>query len=68
LSVAVRDSLDEALRAAEHLQADHAAALQAAARDAFTSALRAVLTGVGLLWIATGLLIWRRRPIAGTAV
>jgi len=62
---AVRDSLDEALLAAEQLPQEAASALRAAGREAFTRALQAVLVGVGLLWIATGVLIWRRSPAPG---
>jgi MFS transporter, DHA2 family, multidrug resistance protein len=51
----VRDSLDEALRVADSISATDGAQLRAAARDAFTVALRTVLLGIGLLWMATGI-------------
>ena len=53
----VRDSLDEALRVADTLPPAEGAALSQAARTAFVPAVRAVLTGVGILWLATGMLI-----------
>jgi DHA2 family multidrug resistance protein-like MFS transporter len=53
----VRDSLDEALLVADSLEAEAAGALRDAGRAAFTDALRAVLIGIGLLWLATGALI-----------
>lgn len=59
LPATVRDSLDEALRAADTLAPEDAAALREAGRHAFTHALQAVLAGVGLLWMGTGLLVWR---------
>jgi MFS transporter, DHA2 family, multidrug resistance protein len=62
LPATVRDSLDEALLAADSLGAEMAEALRDAGRAAFTDALRAVLIGIGLLWLATGVLIaWRRQ-------
>jgi DHA2 family multidrug resistance protein-like MFS transporter len=61
LPAAARDSLDEALLAAESLDAAPAAALRDAARAAFTESLRAVLFGIGLLWLATGAVIARPR-------
>jgi DHA2 family multidrug resistance protein-like MFS transporter len=60
LPATVRDSLDEALLAADSLAPEAATALRDAGRAAFTSALRAVLVGIGLLWFATGALIVRR--------
>lgn len=58
----VRDSLDEALLVAESLGPETAAALRDAGRTAFTDALRAVLIGIGALWLTTGLLIaWTGR-------
>jgi DHA2 family multidrug resistance protein-like MFS transporter len=54
-----RDSLDEALRVAESLDSGEAAMLRDAGRAAFTDALRAVLVGIGLLWLATGAVIAR---------
>jgi DHA2 family multidrug resistance protein-like MFS transporter len=60
LPATVRDSLDEALLAADSLAPEAAAALREAGRAAFTDALRAVLLGIGLLWFATGALIARR--------
>jgi DHA2 family multidrug resistance protein-like MFS transporter len=56
----VRDSLDEALRVADGLPAAAADALRDHARSAFGNALRAVLAGVGLLWLVTGILIAAR--------
>jgi DHA2 family multidrug resistance protein-like MFS transporter len=62
LPAVVRDSLDEALLVAESLGAETGEALRDAGRSAFTDALRAVLIGIGLLWLATGVLIvWRRQ-------
>jgi MFS transporter, DHA2 family, multidrug resistance protein len=64
LPATVRDSLDEALLVADSLATETATALRDAGRAAFTDALRAVLIGIGALWLATGLLIaWpgRRR-------
>jgi len=51
----VRDSLDEALRVADSISATNGAGLRTAAREAFTVALRTVLLGIGLLWMATGI-------------
>jgi MFS transporter, DHA2 family, multidrug resistance protein len=59
LPAAVRDSLDEALRVADSLPSVTADALRDAGRAAFSDALRAVLLGVGLLWLATAWLILR---------
>lgn len=59
LPAAVRDSLDEALLAAQMLPGETAAALRDAGRAAYTAALRAVLVGIGLLWLLTGALIAR---------
>lgn len=56
----VRDSLDEALLVADSLGGDTATALRAAGRAAFTDALRAVLIGIGLLWLVVGVAIGRR--------
>src|SRR5690606_14745502 len=53
----VRDSLDEAMRVATELPAGTAQALREAAGDALADAMRVVMTCVGLLWFATGLLI-----------
>lgn len=53
----VRDSLDEAVRVAQQLPADAAEALREAARNALAKAMRVVMTCVGFLWFATGLLI-----------
>ena len=61
----VRDSLDEALRAADALPAEAAAALRQSARTAFTQSLRSVMAGVAMLWIFSGLLIWRNGRMAG---
>jgi MFS transporter, DHA2 family, multidrug resistance protein len=61
LPATVRDSLDEALLLAESLSAETAEALRDAGRAAFTDALRAVLIGIALLWMATGGLILRAR-------
>jgi DHA2 family multidrug resistance protein-like MFS transporter len=58
----VRDSLDEALRAAQSLPPAVAARLRAAGSVAFGHALQAVLVGVGLLWIATGIAIMANSP------
>jgi len=55
----VHDSLDEALRIADGLSSDAGYALRAAGRAAFTQALRAVLIGVGILWLGAALLIKR---------
>jgi DHA2 family multidrug resistance protein-like MFS transporter len=52
-----RDSLDEALRAAQSLSPEVASQLRAAGSAAFGHALQAVLVGVGVLWIATGVAI-----------
>jgi DHA2 family multidrug resistance protein-like MFS transporter len=60
----VRDSFDELLRLADGLPAADAIPLREAGAAAFSVALRAVLVGVGLLWLATGLAIGARR--AGT--
>jgi DHA2 family multidrug resistance protein-like MFS transporter len=61
LPASVRDSLDEALLVADSLDTG-AAALRDAGREAFTAALRAVLIGIGVLWMGTGLLIgWSGR-------
>ncbi|MEO6185710.1 MAG: MFS transporter, partial [Steroidobacteraceae bacterium] len=59
LPAAVRDSLDEALLAADMLPVATAAALRDAGRAAFSDALRAVLVGIGMLWLLTGILIAR---------
>ncbi len=56
----VRDSLDEALRAAQSLPPEAASQLRAAGNVAFGHALQAVLVGVGLLWIVTGVAIMAR--------
>jgi len=56
-----RDSLDELLRVAATLPADTGQALRAAGVAAFTAALRAVLLGVALLWLATGVAIGASR-------
>jgi DHA2 family multidrug resistance protein-like MFS transporter len=66
----VHDSLDEALRAADALPPAAAEALRQAGRAAFGNALQAVLISIGVLWMATGLLIGcgrrlARRPAAG---
>ena len=53
----VRDSLDEALRAAQSLPPEVASQLRAAGNAAFGHALQAVLVGVGLLWILTAVAI-----------
>jgi DHA2 family multidrug resistance protein-like MFS transporter len=53
----VRDSLDEALLVADSLGAETARALRDAGRAAFTDALRAVLIGIGALWLLTGAVI-----------
>lgn len=58
----VRDSLDEALRAAPSLPAQAAEQLRAAGATAFGHALQAVLVGVGLLWIITGIAIMANSP------
>jgi len=55
-----RDSLDEALRAAQSLPPEVASQLRAAGSAAFGHALQAVLVGVGVLWIATGVAIMAR--------
>jgi DHA2 family multidrug resistance protein-like MFS transporter len=60
LPATVRDSLDEALLAADSLAPASAAALREAGRAAFTEALRVVLFGIGLLWLGTGAVIARR--------
>jgi DHA2 family multidrug resistance protein-like MFS transporter len=60
--LAVRDSLDAALQIAATAPADTAAALREAGRSAFTSALHAVLIGVGMLWMATALALIMRDP------
>jgi len=60
LPAAVRDSLDEALLAAQMLPVETAAALRDAGRAAFTDALRAVLVGIGVLWLLTGAVIAQR--------
>jgi DHA2 family multidrug resistance protein-like MFS transporter len=60
LPAIVRDSLDEALRVADGLPAAAADALRQDARTAFGNALRAVLGGVGLLWLVTGIMIAAR--------
>jgi DHA2 family multidrug resistance protein-like MFS transporter len=52
-----RDSLDEALRIADASPSADAHALRVAAESAYTSALRAVLAGVAVLWFATALAI-----------
>jgi DHA2 family multidrug resistance protein-like MFS transporter len=57
----VRDSLDELLRLADGLPTADAGRLRDAGAAAFSLALRAVLLGVGLLWLATGLAIGARR-------
>jgi DHA2 family multidrug resistance protein-like MFS transporter len=62
LPAAVRDSLDEALRAAQSLPPAAASQLRAAGSAAFGHALQAVLVGVGLLWIATGIAIMIHSP------
>lgn len=59
LPATARDSLDEALLAADSLPVEAANALRSAGRAAFTQALRAVLIGIGLLWIVTGIAIAR---------
>jgi DHA2 family multidrug resistance protein-like MFS transporter len=59
LPATVRDSLDEALLVADSLAPEAAAALRDAGSAAFTDALRAVLIGIGALWLATGALIAR---------
>ncbi len=51
----IHDSFDEALRVAGTLSPDDATNLRAAGAQAFTNALRSVLLGIGLLWMATGL-------------
>jgi DHA2 family multidrug resistance protein-like MFS transporter len=56
----VRDSLDEALLAADSLPPEMAETLRTAGRHAFAEALRAVLIAIGLLWLATG--AWIARP------
>ncbi len=56
----VRDSLDEALRAAQSLPPEVASQMRAAGNVAFGHALQAVLVGVGLLWIVTGVAIMAR--------
>jgi MFS transporter, DHA2 family, multidrug resistance protein len=62
LPATVRDSLDEALLLADSLDAGAADALKTAGRAAFSEALRAVLIGIGLLWLMTGgLIAWRGR-------
>jgi MFS transporter, DHA2 family, multidrug resistance protein len=58
----VRDSFDEALRAAAALSPQLGAQLQNAGSTAFGHALQAVLIGVGLLWIATGIAIMANSP------
>jgi DHA2 family multidrug resistance protein-like MFS transporter len=55
LPAVIHDSFDEALRVADTLSPDDATNLRAAGAQAFTNALRAVLLGIGLLWMATGL-------------
>lgn len=60
----VRDSLDETLRVADTLATADGAALRAAGSAAFAAALRAVLLGAALLWLATGLLIATGRSAA----
>jgi DHA2 family multidrug resistance protein-like MFS transporter len=60
LPAIVRDSLDEALRVADALPGADAMVLRDAGRSAFGTAYRAVLTGVGLLWFATGVFILLR--------
>ncbi len=59
LPAVVRDSLDEALLVADSLGPEAAVALRDAGRDAFSEALRAVLIGIGTLWLATGALLAR---------
>jgi len=59
LPATVRDSFDEALQLAATLPPQAAAELRAAGRTAFATALPAVLTGIGLLWLATAWLISR---------
>jgi DHA2 family multidrug resistance protein-like MFS transporter len=54
LPATIHDSFDEALRIADTLSPDDATNLRAAGAQAFTNALRAVLLGIGLLWMATG--------------
>jgi DHA2 family multidrug resistance protein-like MFS transporter len=63
LPATVRDSLDEALRAADTLEPAAAAQLRDAGRAAFANALQAVLVGVAVLWAATGafIVLARRR-------
>ena len=56
----VRDSLDEALLVADSLAPEIAGPLRDAGRAAFSEALRAVLVGIGMLWLATGVLIARQ--------
>jgi DHA2 family multidrug resistance protein-like MFS transporter len=60
---AVRDSLDEALRVAATLPPPEGAVLRAAGAQSFTSALRAVLLGVAVLWFTTGLVIGAGKKI-----
>jgi DHA2 family multidrug resistance protein-like MFS transporter len=57
----VRDSLDELLRLADGLPATDAGPLRDAGAASFSLALRVVLLGVGLLWLATGMAIGMRR-------
>ncbi len=57
LPMSVRDSFDAALHVAASLPAAEGAVLRAAGAQSFTIALRAVLMGVALLWLITGLAI-----------
>lgn len=57
----VRDSFDELLRLADAMPAAAAAPLRDAGAASFGVALRAVLLGVGALWLATGMAIGARR-------
>jgi DHA2 family multidrug resistance protein-like MFS transporter len=65
LPAEVRDSLDEALRIAGQLPLEQATVLRNAGAAAFSAALRAVLVGVALLWLVTGLAIGARRKKIG---
>ncbi|MEO8315905.1 MAG: MFS transporter [Pseudomonadota bacterium] len=60
LPATVHDSLDEALLVADSLGPVAGSALRDAGRAAFTEALRAVLIGIALLWLITGVVIVRR--------
>lgn len=65
LPAQVRDSLDEAMRAADLLPAGSAALLREAARTALAGAMQVVMACVGVLWFLTGLYILGARRAGG---